>query len=191
MPRKTKFTTKEIVTAAFELVREDGWGGLSSAAVADRIGSSTMPIYSHFKNLEELEHAVLEKCWDLLMEYESRVITGDVWFDQAIGYVFFARDERQLFRCMNDPRHLEKQRELRMKNWEFLGGPLKDYAPFAGVNKEVLDQVRFGRVMMTQGLASMISIEWNPELESDENIIKYISRCSKALLEGLPKLSDP
>ncbi len=185
MPRKTKYSAEEVVTTAFELVRENGWAGLSTTTVAAQIGCSTMPIYSHFKNLAELEHAVLEKCWDLLMHYEGQVYIDDVWIDQAIGYVFFARDEKQLFRCMYDGRHSEKQRELRFVNWEYLCGFLHSYPPFQGLSEEKLNKIRFHRVMMTHGLASMVNIRWLPELEEDENIIKQITSGSKALLEGL------
>jgi len=176
---------KTPVCSMIEMRRENGWAGLSTKAVAAQMGCSTMPIYSHFKNLEDLEHAVLEKCWDLLMHYEAQVYIKDVWIDQAIGYVFFARDEKQLFRCMYDGRHLEKQRELRFVNWEYLCGLLHSYTAFQGVDEERLNETRFSRVMMTHGLASIVNIGWQPEIEEDENIIKYITSGSKALLQSL------
>ena len=48
--RKAQFSREEIVETAFEMVRENGWKGLSVPAVAKAINSSTMPIYSHFKS---------------------------------------------------------------------------------------------------------------------------------------------
>lgn len=188
MVRKIKYSAEDIVMQAFELARKSGWSGLSTTAVAKQIGCSTMPIYSHFKNLEELEHAVMEKCWDLLMEYEAQKYTGDVWIDQAIGYVFFARDENQLFRCMYDGRHLEKQRELLFVNWEYLCSFLHEYPPFKDVDEEKLNQLRFSRVMMTHGLASMVNLGWNPQIKEDEIIIEKITSGSKTLLQGLHKL---
>ncbi len=185
MVRKIKYSAGDIVSKAFELVRESGWSGLSTKAVAKEIGCSTMPIYSQFKNLKDLEHAVMEKSWDLLMQYEAREHTGDVWIDQAIGYVFFARDEHQLFRSMYDGRHPEKQRELLSINWEYLCRNLHDYSPFKGVEEEKLSQIRFSRVMMTHGLASMVNIGWSPQIQEDKIIIEKITSGSRALLKGL------
>ena len=55
MPRKTKYSAEDVVMAAFELVREKGLAGLSAPAVAKKMGCSTMPIYSHFENMQALE----------------------------------------------------------------------------------------------------------------------------------------
>jgi hypothetical protein len=52
MPRKTQFAAEDVVTAALELVRVNGLAGLSAPEVARKMGSSTMPIYSHFKNMQ-------------------------------------------------------------------------------------------------------------------------------------------
>ncbi|MGD9151230.1 MAG: TetR/AcrR family transcriptional regulator, partial [Desulfobacterales bacterium] len=61
MPRKTQFTAEDVVIAAFELVKEKGLAGLSAPAVAEKMGCSTMPIYSHFKNMQALEDEVVKK----------------------------------------------------------------------------------------------------------------------------------
>ena len=54
MPRKTQFSAEDVILAAYELVREKGLAGLSAPAVANKMGCSTMPIYSHFKNMQVL-----------------------------------------------------------------------------------------------------------------------------------------
>ena len=87
MPRKTQFTTEDIINAAIEMVRKHGLPKLSAQAVAEEMGCSTMPIYSHSKNMQTLEDEVVRRVWKLVMEYQAESYTGDVWVDQAIGWV--------------------------------------------------------------------------------------------------------
>jgi AcrR family transcriptional regulator len=98
------FPRERIIDAAFELIREIGWKGLSTRTLAKRIGCSTMPIYSHVKSTSELEDELRAKAVGLLMEYQGRPYTENVLMNMAIGYVVFARDEKQLFRFL----YLEK-----------------------------------------------------------------------------------
>ena len=75
--RKAQFTREEILETAFEMVRKDGWDGLSVPMLAKRIKSSTMPIYSHFKNVRELEDAVFLKALDFLTNSQTLERSGD------------------------------------------------------------------------------------------------------------------
>lgn len=54
MPPKPKFTREEIVEAALTLVSEKGIEALTSRDLAERLGSSARPIFTIFKNMEEL-----------------------------------------------------------------------------------------------------------------------------------------
>ena len=98
------FPRERIIDAAFELIREVGWNGLSTRTLAKKIGCSTMPIYSHVKSTGELEDELRAKAVELLMEYQGRPYTENTLMNMAIGYVVFARDEKQLFRFL----YLEK-----------------------------------------------------------------------------------
>ncbi len=100
MPPKLKFTKAEIVDAAFQFVRENGWAALSTRSLADALGSSVRPIYSHFNSRDELEKEIALNCVDLLYSYMVREWTGDPWCDHGIGYVKFAQKEKRLFRSL-------------------------------------------------------------------------------------------
>ncbi len=94
------FPRERIIDAAFELIREVGWNGLSTRTLAKKIGCSTMPIYSHVKSTGELEDELRAKAVELLIEYQGRPYTENTLMNMAIGYVVFARDEKQLFRFL-------------------------------------------------------------------------------------------
>ncbi|HNY66041.1 MAG TPA: hypothetical protein PKM41_11435 [Deltaproteobacteria bacterium] len=100
MPAKSKFTAEDIINAAFEIARSVGEENCSARAIAQRLKSSTMPIYSCLNSMRELEEAVLKKAIDVLIEYETRKRTGDVFLDMGIGYIMFAKNEKHLFRML-------------------------------------------------------------------------------------------
>lgn len=94
------YTYTQIVDAAFDLLKEEGWDAVSTRAIARRLGSSTMPIYSNVSSVEELESALRERARNLLREYQGRQYTEEVLLNVAFGYIVFARDEKHLFRFL-------------------------------------------------------------------------------------------
>jgi hypothetical protein len=100
MPAKSKFTAEDIVNAAFDIARGEGVEYCSARAIAQKLKSSTMPIYSCLNSMRELEDAVLKKAIDVLIEYETKTRTGDVFLDMGIGYIMFAKNEKHLFRML-------------------------------------------------------------------------------------------
>ena len=184
MPRKTQFTAEEIVEAAFSLVREGRWEALSVKAVAKKIGSSTMPVYSYFNGLNNLKDAVASKGWDLLLEYETKTYTGDPWVDQAIGYVSFAMAEKNLFFCMFDARNIDFQSKMRKAHWDYLGGLLSDYEGFEGLKSEEVLLIRHTRVMFTHGLATSALADWGTPIKIEPMLEHNVVAASRAILEG-------
>lgn len=191
MPRKTQFTPEETIETATALAREGGWKEFSVKTVAKRIGSSTMPIYSQFESLDRLKDAVVVRGWDVLMDYEARMYTGDVWVDQSIGYLNFATDEHNLFQCMFDGRNVELQRKKGFENWIYLLRMLEEYEGFKGMEPEQVFLVRYSRAVFTHGLAASISTNlWGKMLEIPGMIENVVVAGSHALLEGYRKTYD-
>ena len=133
-PRNTQFSREEIIDAAFKLVREQGWAGFSVQAVGKAINSSTMPIYSQFANVRELEDAVCLKAMELLKERMLVERTGDRWIDQGISYIRFAQEEKFLFRALWDGRNIELSQKMGKDLNEFISATLVDYPLFSGLD---------------------------------------------------------
>lgn len=182
-PRKAQFSRKEIVETAFEMVRKNGWDGMTVPAVARTIKSSTMPIYSHFKNVRELQDAVYLKVVDMMLEFMSGEQTGDKWIDHAIGYLEFAQQEEQLFRCLYDGRNLELSRSA-LDRWnDLLLEQLADYPLFAGMNDELVQKIRYARYMLLHGMATNVN-RWNA-LKDEKVRLKFLKVSTKALYDGI------
>ncbi len=194
MSRKTQFTADDIVKAAFELVREKGLTGLSAPSVAQKMGCSTMPIYSNLKNMQALEDEIVQKVWCLLKEYESKTYTGDTWIDLAVGYVLFARDEPNLFECMHSGRNLDLRYELHEKHWQWQDERLDNYSEFRELDEEQRMRVRYARAMLSHGVATSPNTEFNRFLVDNAEILAgFMTNASRALLNGfktLPPLDD-
>jgi len=100
MTHPSVYSRRQIIEAAFELIRERGWSAVSTRAIARKLGSSTMPIYSHVRSVEELEKELRVKTRDLLKEFQKRPYTPEALLNVALGYIAFARDEANLFRFL-------------------------------------------------------------------------------------------
>ncbi len=184
-PRNAQFGREDIIDAAFELVRKNGWNGFSVTAVAKVINSSTMPIYSQFANVRELEDAVCLKAMELLKERMLIERTGDRWIDQGISYVRFAEEERFLFRCLWDGRNIELCKKMGQELNEFIAGTLVDYPLFTGLNELELKMIRLTRMMFAQKLAYWLNTNSNYLKEKGiPDTDDYIRRTSKAIYDG-------
>ncbi len=100
MPVKNKFSPEDIIKAAFAISREHGAENCSARAIAGKLQSSTMPIYSSLNSMKELEEEVVKRAIDLLISYQTKDRTGDVFLDMGIGYIMFAKMEKHLFRLL-------------------------------------------------------------------------------------------
>jgi AcrR family transcriptional regulator len=193
MARKPTFTKMDVIDTAFKLARKHGWTGLSVNTVAEQLRSSSMPIYSHFKNMEQLKDAVAIKGWELLEEYEDRDYTGDRWIDQAIGYVQFAKEENRLFRCLIDGRNLKLHRKMQQQNWDNLSAQLTDYDGFKGLSDALIIRIRYTRYMLSYGIAIAVSMGHSEIITSKRIISSYLTSASHALLLGyqqIPQLDE-
>lgn len=57
MPPKPKFTREEIAVAAFQMIKEGGVSSLTARDLGSRMGTSARPIFTLFRNMEEVRQA--------------------------------------------------------------------------------------------------------------------------------------
>ncbi len=153
MTQRMTFTREMIVEAALAQTKELGWGAVTARTIAQRLGSSTMPIYSSLKSMEEIEAEVRKGAEALMHEYQRRPYAEERLLSSAVGYVAFARDEPNLFRFLYVDRPL-RQVPGSPEDIEAVGGvvDLADQAATALGDPSILKNWAF-----THGLASLIS----------------------------------
>jgi AcrR family transcriptional regulator len=157
MTQRTTFTKEKIVDAAYQRTREAGWQGVTARSIAVKLGSSTMPLYSSLKSMADIETEVRARAEASLHEYQGRRLVSEPLLSSALGYVAFARDEKNLFRFLYVDRPLAANRpgtRGRAVDAVKAGGivAIADQAAVAMKDPRILKSWAF-----THGLASLIS----------------------------------
>ncbi len=101
MPPKAKFTKEEIIEAALEIVRNEGFAALTARALGARLGSSARPIFTVFQGMDEIRQAVVDKAKALYREYIKRGLS-DIPAFKGVGtqYILFSIHEPKLFQLL-------------------------------------------------------------------------------------------
>lgn len=171
MPPKQRFSPQDVIEAAYKVVRKQGWEGFSARTIANELGSSTRPIYDYFSSMENIEAEVVNKALGHFIHFLSREKTGDIWLDQALGYVLFASEEKNLFRCINDQKHTPFQKQFARRHWEELGEKLSEDDRFKDLPDEKIHKIRAARWVMIHGLACLISNGWFESPINEDSIL--------------------
>ena len=98
MGPKVKFTKEQIIDAAFGIAKTEGIDGISMRKIAEQMGSSVAPIYVNFKNVEELNEALIERIIWVSQQLLLRESTGNPFHDIGRASLRFAVEYSVIFR---------------------------------------------------------------------------------------------
>ncbi len=101
MPPKAKFSKEEIIEAALNIVRTEGFDTLTSRALGTKLGSSARPIFTVFQNMEEVQQSVMEAVKKVYKEYVQKGLSEKHPF-KGVGtqYILFSVKEPKLFQLL-------------------------------------------------------------------------------------------
>lgn len=169
MPVKSKFSAEDIINAAFAISRSQGLENCSARAIAHKLKSSTMPIYSCLSSMRELEEAVIQKAVDLLIAYETKERTGDIFLDMGIGYIMFAKEEKHLFRMLFLTERGEGYEDTRKRFREYVVNTLlqrlSGFEPLNAFSEEQRRNLIDRMWVFTHGLAVLLNHSIIEDLE--------------------------
>lgn len=147
--------------AAFQLLRRRGFVAVSARAVAEELGTSTMPIYSSFRSMDRLVKQLRERALDVLVDYQAAPLTPDVMFNLALGYVRFAREERHLFRFyfveQGEALSSEEQERMRARVFRRLGLEHAPVSPLSALPQATRDAIAFKTWIFVHGVAVLVN----------------------------------
>ena len=163
MPPKCKFTRQEVVQAALDMTRESGIDTVTARALGEKLGSSSRPIFSLFQSMQEVHQEVLRAANALYQEYLKRDMEAGeypVYKASGIGYIRFAKEERELFRLlfMRD-RSGEQMEENREEIRELIQIIMKN----TGLSEQDAYLFHLEMWVYVHGIATMIAtsyLEW-------------------------------
>ena len=111
MPPKTKYTREEIVATAFQMAREKGMEAVVARELGKRLGTSSSPIFTAFKNMEELQGEIRKLAMKEFESYVHDAINHEPPFKWVgIKMIQFAMEEPKLFQLLYMSKHEEGQR---------------------------------------------------------------------------------
>lgn len=180
------YSYENIIEAALEILREEGWRAVTTRAIAKKIGSSTMPIYSRVKSVDDLEKDVRVRVREILKEYQRRTVTPDTLLNVAFGYVAFARDETNLFRYL----YLERPEQLSAEDSSGMSATfVSDFGDDSEEKRALEELQRTGHDELVQytwifvhGLATLVSAGTYASI-SDESILRFLTNAGQAFHE--------
>lgn len=101
MPPKPKFTKKEIVSVALNLVSEKGKESLTAREVGARLGTSARPIFTLFNSMEELQNEVRKSAMERFENMQPENVDGMPVFKQVgMKMVLFGVREPKLYQFL-------------------------------------------------------------------------------------------
>ncbi|MDE5670714.1 MAG: TetR/AcrR family transcriptional regulator [Eubacterium sp.] len=101
MPPKYKFTKEEIIEAALNMVRENGMESITARALAERLGSSSKPIFSLFRNMDDVLLETVNAVKSIYNQYIVVGLSSELPF-KGVGtqYILFAKNEPNFFKLL-------------------------------------------------------------------------------------------
>jgi AcrR family transcriptional regulator len=189
MPPKQKFTKEDIVEAAFNVVREQGWEALTQRSIAQKLNASIGPIYSYLKSMNNLEEAVIEKAYELLLHYSITSRGKDGFPFPSLGYVLFAKNEQKLFKCFFDEKHTETHKKYSQRLWQANREALKNNPDYSKLSDRQKDGLHQNIVIYCYGLAILINISFYDEF-TDEEISALILNARRMFVDGFKGEGD-
>lgn len=102
MPPKAKYTREEIVQIALDLVSEKGIESLNARNLGAALGTSTRPVFTAFKNMNELIEEVKTAAMHRFDEYAKNDPETGVPAFKNVGMqmILFATEQPKLFQLL-------------------------------------------------------------------------------------------
>lgn len=110
IPPKAKYTREQIVDVAFQMTRELGIDAVAARELGKRLGTSSSPIFTAFKNMEELQQEVRKVAMKHFEEYVHDAVNYTPAFKYVgVRMIQFATEEPKLFQLLYMREHEESQ----------------------------------------------------------------------------------
>ncbi len=115
MPPKAKYTREEIIEKAFEMARQKGIDAVVARELGKELGTSSSPIFTAFKNMEELHQEVRKVAMREFESYVSDALNYTPTFKYVgMKMIEFAMKEPKLFQLLYMREHNNDQSYAKM-----------------------------------------------------------------------------
>lgn len=137
--------------------------------------------------MKNLYEELRKKSVDLLSTYQTTPRTGQIFFDMGVGYILFAKKEKNLFRFLyqrkeGEERYQEIEKTIRQLALRNLTQTMKADPILEGLDEQTLRDVLTKMWIFVHGLAFLVN---NNAFANDENeVLEIIKETGKLLILG-------
>ncbi len=188
MPPRAKFTKKEIILTAMDLVREQGLETVTSRELGKRLGSSACPIFTVFSNMDEVKNEVIMEAKSIYKEYVAEGLKQEVAF-RGVGfaYIQFAIKEPKLFQLLfmseqSKPTDIGHTLMVIDTNYEEILNSVKE--PY-GLSEDDAKRLYQHLWVYTHGIASLCATKVS--VFTDKEIMTMMSEIFVSLLKEIKR----
>lgn len=101
MPRSAFFSKEAIAGAGLEIVRLKGFEALTARALSKQLNCSLSPIFTVFKDMDEIQFAVKDAAYNLFSDYVKDVTDYTPAFKEyGVRLIRFAKKEQNIFHML-------------------------------------------------------------------------------------------
>lgn len=103
MPPKAKISKEMILDTVLDITRQAGFDAVNARSIADKLQCSTRPIFTCYKNMDELKNEFLAFAYEYYEQYvtdyrNSTKVSPLLLL--PLSYIEFAREETHLFKLL-------------------------------------------------------------------------------------------
>lgn len=180
---KQRITKEMILETAFKFAREKGFEKVVLNNIADEIGCSVQPIYSYYKNMDDLREFVYQEAMKFYQSFiYSRVDGNNLLESMGKANVLFAKEETALFKLLflNKINGLNSFSDI----YEWMGDKnatqqvMERYSLSAICAKEVYIML----ITFTHGMATMIAM--GGANIPDSEIVEYLQKAYHSFIKA-------
>lgn len=103
MAPKAKITTEMILGTVLDITRETGFDTVNARSIASKLQCSTRPIFTCYKNMDELKKEFLDFAYKFYNQYVddySNTVNVSPYLYLPLSYIEFAQEEPNLFKLL-------------------------------------------------------------------------------------------
>lgn len=101
MARKKTITREQILTAAYQVIADNGFSHFTARNIALQMNCSTQPIYLEFKNMDDLKEELFVMMADKVnKDFLSVTKKHDVLVELGTNFIELAINQPQLYRAL-------------------------------------------------------------------------------------------
>ena len=173
------FTKEQVLDAAIELTRKKGFAAVSARSLGEQLGTTSRPIFSHFKNMADVQRGIIDAANELYQSFREEEISSGRYVPykaSGMAYIRFAKEEKELFKLL----FMRDRSEERVKDDpEEMDALIGLICRQVAIDREAAKIFYLEMWAYTHGIASMIATgyyDWNEA---------FISRALTDVYEGL------